>query len=80
MFGLQQWFWGFWWICPLFMIVMIIVFILVVRRFSCMSGWRSQGGGAGQAAAGTAEEILKRRYALGEISKKEFEEMKRDIA
>jgi putative membrane protein len=80
MFGGPQWFWGFWWICPIFMIIMIIVFIFVMRRFSCMSGWRSPDGGAGQTSAGTAEDILKRRYALGEISKKEYEEMKRDIS
>ena len=79
MYGWEHWGWGFWWICPLFAIFMIIVCIFVMRRFLCMSGGHFMGGGFRGPSADSAVEILKRRYALGEISKKEYEEMKRDI-
>jgi uncharacterized membrane protein len=38
------------------------------------------GKTSGQAKNLTAQEILKQRYAKGEISKKEFEQMKKDIS
>ena len=52
----------------LFWILLIVVVIFLVKK--SLSG---PGGGE------SAEDILKKRYARGEISKEEFERMKKDI-
>ena len=58
-------FMGFWWIL---LIITITVFILwISRRNSSVPQQKS------------ALDILKERYARGEISKNEFEEMKKDL-
>ena len=51
----------------------IIVIILLIRRFLASS---HVGDGKGE---GSALEILKKRYARGEINKEEFEEKKKDL-
>jgi uncharacterized membrane protein len=79
MFGWEQC-WGFWWIFPIFMFIMIVGCIFMMRRISCMSGWRFPGGRNRWYSADPAEEILRRRYALGEIDQKEYEEMKETIS
>ncbi len=58
---------GFGWI---FMILfwVIVIFIVVYLTKKTGSGEKE-----------TAEEILKKRYARGEISKEEFERLKKDI-
>jgi putative membrane protein len=57
--------WGFW------VLVIVLLVILVVRRFHGPDP-RSMGT--------TPLEILKRRYAAGEISTEEFEERKARLA
>ncbi len=63
---------------PLGMIVMIIFWALiigaVVKLFQVLFTSKVQRNNSG------AIEILKERYARGEISKIEFEEMKKDIS
>lgn len=63
---------------PLGMIVMIIFWVLivgvVVKLFQLLFPSKTQKHNSG------ALEILKERYARGEITKIEFEEMKKDIA
>ncbi len=62
-----------WWIIPIAM--MVLCFFMMRSHRGCMMGWsRSHHN------AGTAREILDKRYALGEISKEEYEEKKRHIA
>lgn len=58
---------GFGWMfmIPFWVLVIFIVVFLVKRT------------GSGEKE--TAEEILKKRYARGEISKEEFERIKKDI-
>ena len=61
-----------WWIIPLAM--MILCFLMMRRHRGGMTGWsRSHHN------AGSAKEILDKRYALGEISQEEYEEKKRHI-
>ncbi len=61
-----------WWIIPLAM--MILCFIMMRGRRGCMTGWSKS-----PRTTETAREILDKRYALGEISKEEYQERKRDI-
>jgi putative membrane protein len=72
---------GWWWIFP---IVMIVLCIFMMRGRMCsMMGWptsRSADGTGPIASSDSAGEILDKRYALGEISKEEYEEKKKDIS
>jgi len=66
--------WGLGWIFPLVFWGAIITGIVFLVRAA------SQGKGGSQSQAGeTALDILKRRYARGEITREEFEAMKRDL-
>lgn len=66
---------GFWWIMPILMIVfwgfIIWGIVALVRRGG---GWSSH-----QHSAESAMDILKRRYASGEITKEEFEDKRKAI-
>lgn len=73
MYGWHEW-WpamGLMWILPL--LFLIVVVALVVR-----SPWRSRGE-RGVTRGETAREVLERRYASGEITKEQFEDMKRTL-
>lgn len=61
-----------WWIIPLAMI--ILCFVMMGRHVGCGMGWFPS-----HHKAESAREILDKRYALGEISKEEYEQKKRDI-
>lgn len=77
--------WGFYfpmfWIFPLFgLIFMLVMMFIMFRRgrFGCMPF----GGGAGHRTDDrheTPRRILDRRYANGEITKEQYEQMKRDL-
>jgi len=56
----------------LFWVLLIGVIILVVKMFLDSSGKR-------QSESVSALEILKRRYASGEITREEFDEKKKDL-
>lgn len=58
--------WGMWFIPVL---VILLVYLLVKNN------WRIKNGQNNESPA----EILKRRYARGEITREQFEEMKKDI-
>ncbi len=63
------------------MLFSVIFWILVIVGIVLLVVWAVQkgtGGGAGRTEE-SALEILKKRYARGEISKEEFEEKKRHI-
>jgi len=75
------WPWGGMWIFPLVMIViMLIFFVVFFCRWGCRPPW---GNPNEQHKTGknteNALEILKNRYAKGELTKEEFERMKKDI-
>ncbi len=74
------WGWGWWMLIPmaipiLFWAFLIAVFIWVVRRWKGKPSWPKYPGQEPESAL----DILKKRYARGEITKDEFERMKRDI-
>lgn len=70
-FGQHGWGMGWWWIAGL--IVMAIVVWLVVKAISPTKPTNAQHSNK------SALDILKERYALGEIEKQEFEERKRNL-
>ncbi len=79
--------WMFWgggmWVFPvigliIFLFVIYLVFTRVFSGGAPFCGWGGQGGGTQDPQSPL--EILKTRYAKGEISREEFEQMKKDIA
>ncbi len=80
MYGWEYGFAGFWWLIPLFIFIMILACIFMMRGCSCMSGWRYPGGRSRRFSSDSAEEILNKRYALGEIDRKQYEEIKERIS
>ena len=66
-----------WWIFPLVMIVVML--IICFRLFGRRGGMSSWCGFGEQKDAETPLDILKKRYAKGEISKEEFETIKKDL-
>lgn len=56
--------------------------VLVVLLFFAIAWWMIKGGQQPQyrvSPGESAEDILKKRYAKGEITKKQFDEMKKEI-
>jgi len=67
------------WFGPIMMVVFwiaVIVGIILVIRWLVIS---TRGAGSGAKSEDAAMEILKRRYARGDINKAEFEEKKKDL-
>ena len=83
MFGQEIFVCGFewWWVVP---IVMIILCIFVMRRgkgfMMCCPPFRNTIDKRPIEPSDSARDILDKRYALGEISKEEYEEKRKDIA
>jgi putative membrane protein len=78
--GMMGWASGMGWfggiIMVLFWIAIIVGVILLIRWLIVSTKATSHGTSSGDSAL----EILKKRYARGEINKEEFEEKKRDLA
>jgi len=77
--GMMGWWGPMGWFAPLgmilFWVLMIIVIVLLIRRFRASKG---SGGEAGSPPE-SALDILKKRYARGEINKEEYLEKKKDL-
>lgn len=72
---MMQWhWWGFWLLGPIFM---LLFWGLVITGIVVLIKWIF--GQTGAKTEESALDILKKRYAKGEISTEEFEEKKRDI-
>lgn len=81
-YGTDGWGWGWglgmihgllWWV------FVILGIVLLLRLLARGSGGSSAPPAAPPPPAETALDILKKRYARGEIGKAEFEEKKRDL-
>ena len=65
----------------IWMLLSMVFWVLVIAGIILLVVWavqKAMGGGAGR-TGDSALEILKKRYARGEISKEEYEEKKRDL-
>ncbi len=73
----MMWGLGGWWFMPILMIIfwglVIWAAVALVRELSHPGGTNASGG------TESALEILKKRYARGEINKAEYEEKKKDL-
>lgn len=73
------WGWAFgWFLVPLFWIALIALIAWLVARFVGVGGPRDEARGerGGERGGESAQEILDRRYASGEIDTTTYEEMK----
>ena len=62
-------------------LMMLLFWILIIVGAALIIRWLVTETGSRSAAAGdTTVDILKRRYAKGEITKDQFEAMKRDLS
>lgn len=74
------WWWGGMWIFPIIMaIVMLVVVLAVLSMIFGRGGFRFPWCQDRNVEAEAPLEILKRRYAKGEITKEEFERMRKDL-
>ena len=71
--GMMNWGWGGMVFQGLFWLVIVIVVVWAIRYFT---GQRQIGS---THSGNSALDILKRRYANGEIDKQEFEQKKKDL-
>ena len=75
----EPFWWGGWWMFPMAMPVIMVIVVLIAlyflfgRRGFRAPWWDRYPGGE------SALDILKKRYAKGEISKEEFERIKKDL-
>lgn len=73
--------WGWGWGMGFGMITMVLFWILVMLGIVVLVRWVGRSSiASGSPNTRTALDILKERYARGEIDRQEFEEKKRDIA
>lgn len=68
-------FWNGMWFGWLFWVVIIVLILLVVANGSKRNQYLKHNFPSQE----TAVEILKKRYARGEITKEQFDQMKKDI-
>jgi putative membrane protein len=73
--------WGGMWIFPLMMMtVFLVVVYLIFVRGVARPPWYDSGRDRGRGGGGDdAMEILRRRFASGEINKEQFQEMKKQL-
>ena len=78
--GMSHFFWGGMWMFPVGMLIVMLIMAFLVcgggaRLFFGHAVRGIRGGGSGE----TPVEILQRRYAMGEITKEEFEQIRNDL-
>lgn len=72
---------GMWWIFPVIILLfMIVLMAIMMSRRGGVGPWQDPGGRAGEnRGSETALEILRKRYARGEITREEFEQLRDDL-
>jgi putative membrane protein len=76
-------FWmGSMWMLPsiMFVVVLFIIFTLIIRRGGRYTGDNYQNYHSNSGNDDKALDILKKRYAKGDITKEEYEEVKKTIS
>lgn len=58
---------------------MLIFWLIVIILFVALVRWIADQGRGSRESASRALDILKERYAKGEITKEQFEQMKKDL-
>ena len=76
--GLGMGVWGFWLLVFFGLLVLVGVILLVIWAVRASSGAGSAGD-RGTAVTDQALETARRRYASGEITKEQFDEMRRTL-
>ena len=74
-----QWWWhgvGFMWMFPFFFLIVLVLCVVLFARGPWWFGRDHDHSGHRD----TAREILDRRFANGELTKEQYEEMKRTLA
>jgi putative membrane protein len=84
--GPEHFLWGGWWPIPIVMpLAMVVIFVAMFyvafgRGGSGPPRWNdSDRSSSHPKDSETAIEVLQKRYAKGEISREEFQQMKKDI-
>lgn len=84
--GPEHFWYGGWWMLPTMMpIVMLVVLFTLLYFVFGRGGFRPPGMGDSERyesrgrESESALEILKKRYARGELTKEEFDRMKKDL-
>ncbi len=67
---------GWWWLMPIFF---VIFWGLVIWGIVALVRGLSGSGGSDSSRSDSALEVLKKRYARGEINKEEYEEKKKGL-
>ena len=79
--GSEHFGFGGWWIFPVICMIVMFFFFMMFRRGGFRPPWEQNSDihHTESKGSGTAIDILKKRYAKGEITKEEFDQMKKDL-